>query len=235
MEEEKIDPWHDGDEALKCGKHVFLHGPHGTGKTYWAIKKLTRNRKKPLSVTIHSDLAVQDLQGHYVPDYPKWKVQSGPVVKAFSRGEPLVVNELPRGSASVLDWFLAVFDRPDVAQLVLSDAQRIFYQQGFQGVATSNSHPGDLELALADRFTIIHVTTPHPEIITALNKGLPGLGDFILESYKDPQHRAISPRGAFDLIDFIKFNVELKQAVRLAFGEDRFRDIFSELRKEGVL
>ena len=212
--------WLDFEAAIKDSTRVFVWGPPGVGKSSLGYKALRQEGKKVFQLTLQEDMVVQELTHTWIPAEPQWQLILGPVVYAFEGGHGLVVNELARASGPVKDMFLGMLDDPSVAELVLPDLRQVPYQEGFRVVATSNDPPTDLDEALIDRFdAVIHLRTPHPDIIESLNDACAGLGDVILHSYENEGKGPISPRRAFAFLNFLSKGRSKEQAARLALRD----------------
>jgi len=211
------DNWRLFKEAVLVSPRTFIWGPPGVGKSYTAQQILKTINKNVWQCTLDEDRVVQELLGHFLPKGTVFVWHNGPVAIAFKEGNGLVINELARASSAVKDMFLGILDDPEVASLRLPNDEFITRGKSFKVIATANNPPEDLDEALRDRFdVVIKVDTPHPMIVNDLNKKLPGLGDMILASYKDPA-RAISPRRAYSFTNLLN-NVSREDAAKLAFG-----------------
>jgi MoxR-like ATPase len=209
------------EEVLAQPASVFVWGPPGVGKSYaasQAMQKAGIKKQHIYQVTLTEDITVQEMFGHWVPDEGKWRFNLGPITNALMQGA-IIINEIQRASASIQDYLLGVLDSEDVRQIDMPNGKRVVGHKGFRVVATSNGGPEELDDALRDRFEgFINVTHPATELVERLNFSMPGLGEFIYNSFDD-EDNSISPRRA---IAFLKWKKQLrseKDAARLAFGD----------------
>jgi MoxR-like ATPase len=222
-------PWSVAELAVRSLRSVYLWGPPGVGKSFVAAS-VWPNRYQ---VTLCDDLTVQEMMGHYVPKGAEFRWHEGPVCKAFREGGALVLNEVGRASAPVQDFLLGVLDGADVARITLPSGEHIRPASGFRVVATSNSAPDLLEPALRSRFQAeINLSTPHPDLCAELERGAPGLGKAVADSFADPE-RAIDPRRALSFLSLRRSNMAPREAACLAFG-DRAPDVFAALSAAGI-
>lgn len=226
----------DAATSVDAQTRILIWGPKGLAKSRYSQMVLKKKHKQIAQVSLNDDIAVQELQGHYVPKGNEFVWHNGPVLEAYKQGYGLVVNELSRASGAVQDMFLSILDDPEVSLITLPNGEHLRPGKGFQVIATSNHDPDQMDEALVDRFdTIIRVDVPHPHLIRHLNDRLDKLGDVVRDSYKDPK-RAISPRRALAYLTFVERGVAAEIACRLAFP-DRFADIWMALKplaKEAV-
>ena len=216
-------------------RRVFLWGPPGLGKSHMSNEIcLTSNTEtKPFQITLNEDLTVQEILGHFIPEGDKFVWHDGPVSAAMRHGIPLIINEAGRASGAVQDMLLGVLDDPSIAAVTLPNGDRLVPKDGFRVFATSNSGPGELDEALRDRFDAkINVTQPHPNLVAALNKRKKDLGNYILDSYKDPD-RALSPRRALTFLALLDKNVKVEEAAQIAFDE-RHIDVLMSMRARSI-
>lgn len=233
------DGWAMFDLALRYLDRIYLYGAPGLGKTYAAThSRMDQDRFKTIqrevvNATLSDDIVLQELIGHYMPKGTEFVWHDGPVITAMRSGQLLVLNELARASAAVKDAMLGVLDGGSTA-IPLPSGEVVVPAQGFQVVATANSSTDDLDPALSDRFeAVIWVSTPHPQMIAALDQEVKGLGTAVEASFKDSPERAISPRSAFTFTKLIKAGVNPKQSAQLAFGQ-RSADIVAAFKLAGV-
>jgi MoxR-like ATPase len=223
-----IKDWEAFEMAVKNLRTVFVWGPPGLGKTTAAQDMLdVMLGMRATTVTMNEDWVVQELLGHYLPGEDgamHW--HNGPVTEAL-RGGSLVVNELARASGAVLDAMLSVMDGQRVARIALPNGEMLTPHAGFRVISTSNSDVDNLDPALRDRFeATVHIKTPHPAIVAALNEGLPKLGDVVLRSYSDGD-LGISVRQSFTFLKLLSEGPG--PAGQLAYG-DRWGDIAVALK-----
>lgn len=216
--------WDILNRAVLSGRvrRAYIWGSYGLGKSYTSMQLLAKRLQsfdRVFQVTLSEDMVVQELLGHYVPHAHEFVWHDGPVACAMRNGG-LVVNELPRASGAVRDLFLAVTDDSATASIALPTGDKLRPHDGFTVIATGNQSPDQagLDPALLDRFDLVlEVKTPHPDVISCLNKARKGLGSAIHDSYLDPE-RLVSPRQAFAWLR-LKEEFGESEAASLAFGD----------------
>jgi MoxR-like ATPase len=229
--EKMVREWELAQRAIELGAtRLLIWGPPGVGKSKWALAVLARGRQHPpVRVYLNQDITAQELLGHWIPRGQTFEWHHGPIARAWLFGTGLVIDEVGRASGPVLDLLLAALDDPEVARITLPSGEEIRPNSGFACIATSNSDPESLDSALLDRFEVIlHVTTPHPSLIEFLNSQREGLGDFVRDSFEDPE-RAVSPRRALTFARLTRRGGDDALAAQLAFGE-RANDVLAALR-----
>jgi len=165
------DCWKMIASVLGKSRRVLLYGPPGTGKTYSAVKQSTpitlEGQPNVYQITMTEDTASANLEGFYMPSADggfQW--HDGIAIQAWRKGARLVINEIDHASPDAMTFLHAILDDPDIAQLTLNNESKetVKPAEGFQVVATTNSPPESLPLALKDRFPVkIYVDTIHPK------------------------------------------------------------------------
>ena len=225
-EETTMTGWKMFDEVKDICSRMFLSGPHGIGKTY-AVRQM-KNGNGLAQLTLTEDHTVQELMGHFLPTADGFVWHNGTAVSVFISGGMLLINEMDKATGAVLDFMLGICDDPEVAELTLPSGKSYRPGAGLQIIATSNRTIDSLPVALADRFEVnLNITEPHPELVEVLNQKRPKLGDYIRDSYKDPE-RFISPRKALAFTKFLQTKGE-DVAGQMAFG-DRWFDIDTAMK-----
>ena len=85
---------------------IIFEGPTGTGKS-WAARILADHDKAPLlNLQITYGTTIEDLVGQFIPnDDPasdaKWKFVMGPLLRAYTEGWPIVIEEVNYGQPGV--------------------------------------------------------------------------------------------------------------------------------------
>ena len=187
---------------------------------------------EPYQQTMNEDTTVQEAIGHYIPEGTKFKWHDGPMARAWRTGAPLIINEIGRASGAVQDLLLSILDDPSIASMALPTGERLKPKEGFRVFATANTPITELDPALQDRFdAAIEVTTPHPDLVKALNAKAKGVGTFIAETYRDPA-RSISPRKAFAFL-LLKETSQVEEAAQIVFGA-KSKDVLAVMRSRGI-
>jgi MoxR-like ATPase len=133
----------------------------------------------------------------------------------------------------VRDFLLGVLDRQDIGGIAMPNGERLVARDGFAVVATSNSPPSVLTSALRSRFEVeIALTTPNPALVAKVNGAIPGLGDALADSFKDPT-RALDPRKVQAMVRFIETGVASRTAALMCFGVSA-PDLLASLNARGV-
>lgn len=227
----KVNMWGLVDTAIQHLRVICLCGKPGIGKTFAG---LSSSNSKVISVNLSEDTVVQELFGHYVPKGNEFVYADGPVVSAMRNGYTLVINELSRASGAVKDALLGALDSKESAKLTLSNGDNLVAHYDFRCIITSNESADELDAALRDRCeTVINLSTPHPNLIVALNNSLSGLGDAVEASYADID-RAISTRASFAFAKLINASVDSAIAGQLAYGQ-RSQDVLNTFKMRGMV
>ena len=164
------DCWKQIQAVLGKSKRVLLYGPPGTGKTYSAVKQTTPlnadGTPNVYQVTMTEDTASANLEGFYKPSSTgTFEWHDGIAIQAWRNGGRLVINEIDHASPDAMTFLHAILDDQDIAMLTLNNDSKetVRPAEGFQVVATTNSPPESLPLALKDRFPVkIYVDRIHP-------------------------------------------------------------------------
>ena len=117
-------------------------------------------------ITMTEDTASANLEGFYKPSSTgTFQWHDGIAIQAWRNGGRLVINEIDHASPDAMTFLHAILDDQDIAMLTLNNdtKETVKPAEGFQVVATTNSPPESLPLALKDRFPVkIHVDSIHP-------------------------------------------------------------------------
>ena len=155
------DCWKQIQAVLGKTRRVLLYGPPGTGKTYSAVKQTAplnaNGTPNVYQVTMTEDTASANLEGFYKPSSDgTFQWHDGIAIQAWRNGGRLVINEIDHASPDAMTFLHAILDDQDIAMLTLNndDKETVRPAEGFQVVATTNSPPESLPLALKDRFPV---------------------------------------------------------------------------------
>jgi len=172
-------------------------------------------------ITMTEDTASANLEGFYKPSADggfQW--HDGIAIQAWRNGGRLVINEIDHASPDAMTFLHAILDDQDIAMLTLNNdtKETVRPAEGFQVVATTNSPPESLPLALKDRFPVkIYVDSIHP---TAMQQFPEEWHNVISETtlVDDPEER-ISVRSWKEFFDLQDKGFTVETAGRLVFGE----------------
>ena len=219
------DCWSMVSSVLGRSRRVLLYGPPGTGKTYSDVKhNSTMNMEgKPnvFQITMTEDTAAANLEGFYKPNNSggfEW--HDGIAIQSWRNGGRLIINEIDHASPDAMTFLHAILDDQDIAMLTLNNdtKETVRPAEGFQVVATTNSPPESLPLALKDRFPVkIYVDSIHPKAMEQFpDEWHKVINDTTL--IDDPEER-ISVRAWKEFFDLQEKGFKKSQAGRLVFGD----------------
>ena len=222
----QLDCWQLINEVLGKSRRVLLYGPPGTGKTYSAVKKNTpvdlNGFLNVFQITMTEDTASANLEGFYKPSKDggfEW--HDGIAIQAWRNGGRLVINEIDHASPDAMTFLHAILDDQDIAMLTLNNdtKETVRPAEGFQVVATTNSPPESLPLALKDRFPVkIHVDKIHPKALGQFpDEWHDVINDTTLND--DPEER-VSVRAWKEFFDLQEKGFTVETAGRLIFGDN---------------
>ena len=223
--------------AYNAGLNTLLYGVPGTGKTTAAFNLSKQYQRDYYSITMHSDMSVQELVGSYIPSgVGAWEFRLGPLGTAFKEGYVVSLNELDRASGPVLTCLYGALDDKNVARITtpLGVVRPSSY---FYAVGTTNMSPDTMDLpeALLDRFPIrIHVKYPHPKAVTNLR--MDALRRFVWEVYEDQSgsmsqfHEKVTFRQVAAIDALIESGMELGSAVGTVIHDSIAREVARTLK-----
>jgi hypothetical protein len=219
-------PWELAAALTQGGNHIVAYGPPSIGKTYLAFS----TGRGYYVLNCHEQMQVADIVGHWIPSNTgSWEYLYGPAVKAMKEGKRLILNELGRCNAEVLDMLLGILDSLESAKITLVTGETITPAEGFVCIATSNTAPEEsLDPALQARLIPIKLDKPNPGIIARINAAFPALATMVENSYT-PGNVPIDSRKALWFCD----NHEvygLMVSAQLAFGVSKGKDVANMLK-----
>ena len=220
-----MDCWELVAAAIGNADRVLLYGPPGTGKTYAAAtNKVGLNMDgdpNVYQITMTEDTASANLEGFYKPSSDggfEW--HDGIAIQAWRNGGRLVINEIDHASPDAMTFLHAILDDKDIAQLTLNNDNKetVRPEPGFTVIATTNSLPESLPMALKDRFPVkINVDKIHPKALEMFPKSWRNtISDTSLSM--DSEQR-LSVRAWREFFDLISKGLDKREAGYLIFGE----------------
>ena len=220
-----MDCWKLVSAAIGNADRVLLYGPPGTGKTYAAAtNKVGLNMDgdpNVYQITMTEDTASANLEGFYKPSSDggfEW--HDGIAIQAWRNGGRLVINEIDHASPDAMTFLHAILDDKDIAQLTLNNDNKetVRPAPGFTVIATTNSLPESLPMALKDRFPVkINVDKIHPIALERFPKSWRNtISDTSLSM--DSEQR-LSIRAWREFFDLISKGLDKREAGYLIFGE----------------
>ena len=225
MATKRQDCWSMVSSVLGRSRRVLLYGPPGTGKTYSAVKQNApmnmEGKPNVFQITMTEDTAAANLEGFYKPNNSggfEW--HDGIAIQSWRNGGRLIINEIDHASPDAMTFLHAILDDQDIAMLTLNNdtKETVRPAEGFQVVATTNSPPESLPLALKDRFPVkIYVDSIHPKAM----KQFPDEWHKVINDttlIDDPEER-ISVRAWKEFFDLQEKGFKKSQAGRLVFGD----------------
>ena len=225
MATKRQDCWSMISSVLGRSRRVLLYGPPGTGKTYSAVKQNApmnmEGKPNVFQITMTEDTAAANLEGFYKPNNSggfEW--HDGIAIQSWRNGGRLIINEIDHASPDAMTFLHAILDDQDIAMLTLNNdtKETVRPAEGFQVVATTNSPPESLPLALKDRFPVkIYVDSIHPKAMEQFpDEWHKVINDTTL--IDDPEER-ISVRAWKEFFDLQEKGFKKSQAGRLVFGD----------------
>ena len=220
-----MDCWELVAAAIGNADRVLLYGPPGTGKTYAAAtNKVGLNMDgdpNVYQITMTEDTASANLEGFYKPSSDggfEW--HDGIAIQSWRNGGRLVINEIDHASPDAMTFLHAILDDKDIAQLTLNNDNKetVRPEPGFTVIATTNSLPESLPMALKDRFPVkINVDKIHPIALERFPKSWRNtISDTSLSM--DSEQR-LSIRAWREFFDLISKGLDKREAGYLIFGE----------------
>ena len=223
--ENTADCWKLVNAVLGKSRRILLYGPPGTGKSYSAIKTSAplniNGEPNVFSVTMTEDTASANLEGFYKPSSSgTFEWHDGIAIQSWRNGGRLVINEIDHASPDAMTFLHAILDDQEIAQLTINNdtKETVKPEPGFQVVATTNSPPESLPLALKDRFPVkIYVNKIHPKAMAKFpDEWHKAINDTSIVD--DPESR-VSVRSWKEFFDLQKNDFDIETAAKLVFGD----------------
>ena len=219
------DCWSMVSSVLGRSRRVLLYGPPGTGKTYSAVKHNApmnmEGKPNVFQITMTEDTAAANLEGFYKPNNSggfEW--HDGIAIQSWRNGGRLVINEIDHASPDAMTFLHAILDDQEIARLTLNNdtKETVRPKDGFQVIATTNSPPESLPLALKDRFPVkIFVDSIHPNAMEQFpEEWHEVINDTTLVD--DPEER-ISVRAWSEFLGLQDRGFTAETAAKLVFGD----------------
>tara|TARA_Y100000592_G_scaffold46583_1_gene73958 strand:+ start:19246 stop:20001 length:756 start_codon:yes stop_codon:yes gene_type:complete len=220
-----MDCWSMVAKAIGNADRILLYGPPGTGKTYAAatnaIGYTMEGEPNVYQITMTEDTASANLEGFYKPSADggfEW--HDGIAIQAWRNGGRLVVNEIDHASPDAMTFLHAILDDKDIAQLTLNNDNKetVRPAEGFTVIATTNSLPESLPMALKDRFPVkINVNEIHPKALEMFPEAWRSI--IIETSLSEDMDTRLSIRAWREFFELIGKGLEKETAAALIFGE----------------
>ena len=217
--------WKAIENAIGNTDRILLYGPPGTGKTYAAatnkVGYTLEGEPNVYQITMTEDTASANLEGFYKPNSSgSFEWHDGIAIQAWRRGGRLVVNEIDHASPDAMTFLHAILDDKDIAQLTLNNDNKetVRPAKGFTVIATTNSLPESLPMALKDRFPVkINVDKIHPKALEMFPKSWHGvINDTSLS--EDIETR-LSIRSWREFFELMQKGLNKLEASELIFGD----------------
>src|SRR5688572_28229199 len=109
------------ERIIPHARRTLLYGPPGTGKSTVAQAGV-ENDDDLYVVSLHDEMTVAELFGHFVPVGSRFVWLDGPALAAWRKGKRLVLDEVDLASGSILSICRAILNDARVARLTIPNA-----------------------------------------------------------------------------------------------------------------
>lgn len=227
--------WEAVDAAIGNADRILLYGPPGTGKTYSAatqkVGMTLEGEPNVYQVTMTEDTASANLEGFYKPSSTgTFEWHDGIAIQSWRKGGRLVINEIDHASPDAMTFLHAILDDKDIAQLTLNNDNKetVRPERGFTVIATTNSLPESLPMALKDRFPVkIHVDTIHPKALAMFPKSWQST--ISESSLSTDMETRLSIRSWREFFELLEKGLSKEQAAFLIF-QDRATELMDAIK-----
>lgn len=211
---------------------VLLAGTHGVGKSSWAFNNMKAGADTE-RVALNADSGPEDLLGTWTLVDGNTVFAMGPAARAWVNGVPLVIDEVDKGSSSVVTVLHALLDDAQIAKITLPTGEVIRPAEGFCAFATMNGVPSALPQALLDRFEL--VLTANTVVPAATEQLAPDAKETVVAYYA--QLARAYPQPAYDLsfrrlVAQQKIEKALEKAEYTNARTESFHVVFGKAAKE---
>jgi len=213
--------------AVENGARVIgIHGRPAVGKSHEAERHAGNSC---VSVTMHRDLAPQELVGMFMPGADgSWL--DGPVTVAAKKKLPLVINELGSASGSVIDACRTMLDSGAGSRMILGNETSVMFSDIPLIILTTNNGFLDLPEAIRSRIEVeIRAECPSDSLLLYLDGFQAGLGKMVKNSWIDTENGGFDPRKVM-AFGRLRKTMEDEQAASLVWDDEVSPAVIAAMR-----